>query len=174
MDFFENKYLKYKNKYLKLKNEMTGAGRFTLVSSAFNNGDNIPPKYTCEGDDIIPPLEWSNIPDKTKSFALIMEDPQAPKGVWDHLIIWNIDSKINKLNNENIDRFVIGRNSWGKNKYGGPCPPKTDTEHLYIFKLYSLDIFLDTPSGADKQKLLKAMMGHILAEARIVGLFGRR
>lgn len=166
---FENKYVKYKNKYLKLKNELG----FTLTSSAFENGDVIPIKYTCDGEDIMPDLSWTNPPLNTQSFALIIEDPQAPQGTWDHLVVWNIDKNINNITHNDLFKYPIGKNSWGKNKYGGPCPPKKHGDHLYIFKLYALDKILNI-TNENKQNLLKAMMGHILAEARIVGLFGRK
>ncbi len=139
------------------------------VTSVFSNGEKIQSEYTCDGQDKIPPLQISEVPATTKSLALIMDDPDAPMGTWDHWILWNItpDTKL-------IDKQmgVAGKNSWGKTNYGGPCPPSGT--HRYYFKLFALDILLDLPAGSNKTALEKAMKGHILAEATLMGKYIRQ
>lgn len=139
------------------------------ITSTFQHEGNIPPEYTCDGQDKIPPLEISDVPAGAKSLALIMDDPDAPMGTWDHWILWNLPANI-KL----VDRQmgVGGRNSWGKTNYGGPCPPSG--VHRYFFKLYALDIVLDLPAGSNKAALEKTMKGHILAQAVLMGKYQRK
>ena len=146
-----------------------------ITSSAFSDGALIPIKYTCDGDDISPPLVWSDIPENTASFVLINDDPDAPVGTWDHWILFNLEGKTTELA-ENVDLsklagVQLGRNSWRRNDYGGPCPPYGT--HRYFFKLYALDIKLDLPAGSSKQDIEKAMAGHILAEAELLGRYKR-
>ena len=146
-----------------------------ITSSAFSDGALIPIKYTCDGDDISPPLVWSDIPENTASFVLINDDPDAPVGTWDHWILFNLEGKTTELA-ENVDLsklagVQLGRNSWRRNDYGGPCPPYGT--HRYFFKLYALDIKLDLPAGSSKQDIKKAMAGHILAEAELLGRYKR-
>ncbi len=139
------------------------------VTSVFSNGEKIQPEYTCDGQDKIPPLQISEVPATTKSLALIMDDPDAPMGTWDHWILWNItpDTKL-------IDKQmgVAGKNSWGKTNYGGPCPPSGT--HRYYFKLFALDILLDLPAGSNKKTLEKTMKGHIIAQAVLMGKYIRQ
>ncbi len=135
------------------------------IVSTFKHEQNIPSDYTCDGTDKIPPLEISDIPTNAKSLALIMDDPDAPMGTWDHWILWNIPP------GNKIQGGVGGKNSWGKTGYGGPCPPSG--VHRYYFKLYALDIMLDLPAGSDKKALQNAMKGHILAEAVLMGKYQR-
>jgi len=146
-----------------------------ITSSAFSDGALIPIKYTCDGDDISPPLMWSDIPENTASFVLINDDPDAPVGIWDHWILFNLDGKTTELA-ENVDLskltgVQLGHNSWRRNDYGGPCPPYGT--HRYFFKLYALDMKLDLPAGSSKQDIEKAMAGHILAEAELLGRYKR-
>ena len=146
-----------------------------ITSSAFSDGALIPIKYTCDGDDISPPLVWSDIPENTASFVLINDDPDAPVGTWDHWILFNLEGKTTELA-ENVDLsklagVQLGRNSWRRNDYGGPCPPYGT--HRYFFKLYALDMKLDLPAGSSKQDIEKAMAGHILAEAELLGRYKR-
>mgnify|MGYP003725212303 FL=1 len=146
-----------------------------ITSSAFSDGALIPIKYTCDGDDISPPLVWSDIPENTASFVLINDDPDAPVGTWDHWILFNLEGKTTELA-ENVDLsklagVQLGRNSWRRNDYGGPCPPYGT--HRYFFKLYALDRKLDLPAGSSKQDIKKAMAGHILAEAELLGRYKR-
>ncbi len=147
-----------------------------ITSSAFSAGEMIPGKYSCDGDDISPPLAWSNAPENTISFVLINDDPDAPIGTWDHWILFNIDGKTNELA-ENVDvsklsEVRLGSNSWRRNDYGGPCPPSGT--HRYFFKLYALDTKLELPDGSSKQEIEKAMSGHILAEAELMGKYKRK
>jgi Raf kinase inhibitor-like YbhB/YbcL family protein len=148
---------------------------FALRSSAFVNGGKIPSLYTCDEKDINPQLEWSDAPENTKSFVLIMDDPDAPGGIWDHWIVYNIPSNITELK-ENIGTDLPmgtkqGRNSWGKNRYDGPCPP--DREHRYFFKLYALDISLNEQEGLSKIRVEEIINDHILAKAELIGSYKR-
>ena len=138
-----------------------------LTSPAFTNQTIIPQKYTCQGKDINPPLTLSNIPQGTISLALIIDDPDAPMGTWNHWLIWNI--KPTEEIKEDSAPGTQGKNSWGRNDYGGPCPPRG--KHRYVFKLYALDSSLDLPTGATKAELEKAMMGHILERAELLGVY---
>ncbi|MFW6120451.1 MAG: YbhB/YbcL family Raf kinase inhibitor-like protein, partial [Petrotogales bacterium] len=132
-----------------------------LSSPAFENEESIPNEYTCEGADVSPPLMFSEIPEDTKSLALIVDDPDAPMGTWVHWVIWNIPpDTISFSKGENIT-FPQGKNDFGKQKYGGPCPPSGT--HRYFFKLYALDTMFDLEAGATKKQLEKAMSGHIIA-----------
>ncbi len=142
-----------------------------LISPAFEYGQPIPVKYSCRGEDISPPLQWSEPPAGTRSFVLIMDDPDAPMGTWDHWLLFNIPPETRSLpeNLRPTSPIRIGRNSWGKNAYGGPCPPSGT--HRYFFRLYALDSTLDLPDGASKGALLTAMQGHILAQAEWMGTF---
>lgn len=149
-----------------------------LDSTVFGHNDSIPAKYTCVGDkgikNISPPLQWSDIPPGTQSLALIMDDPDAPGGTFDHWIVFNIPPSTTGFT-ENLKSLPegakTGKNSWGKNEYGGPCPP--DKEHRYIFKLYALNIILDLPAGSSKAAVLDAMKGHIKAEVELIGKYDK-
>jgi len=149
-----------------------------ISSSAFKEGQMISSKYTCDGQDISPPLEWGDAPGGTKSFALICDDPDAPRGIWVHWVVYNIPPDVNNLG-ENIraERELAngirqGSNDWPRIGYGGPCPPSGT--HRYYFKLYALDAVLNLNPGATKEQLLKAMTGHILEEAHIMGKYQRK
>lgn len=141
---------------------------FTMQSSAFKENGSIPSKYTCDGNNISPPLSWKESPANTKSFVLIVDDPDAPNGVWDHWIIFNIPSETTELTeNASLPKDALyGKNSWGKLAYGSPCPPSG--EHRYIFKLYALDTLLNLPSGATKSEIEAAMKNHILATTKLI------
>jgi len=138
-----------------------------VTSPMFRNNEPIPVKYTCEGDNVNPPLDIKNIPIDTKSLALIMDDPDAPKGTFDHWIMWNIEP--DGVISQNTSPGKEGRNGRGENKYTGPCPPSGT--HHYHFKVYALDTKLDLEAGADKKTLEAAMKGHILAEGKLVGTY---
>ena len=155
-----------------------GGEKMQITSSAFTESNVIPAKYTCDGQDISPPLEWKNIPTGTKSFALISDDPDAPVGTWVHWVIYNIPPDTT-IFDENIPRekefkngMRQGSNDWPKIGYGGPCPPSGT--HRYYFKLYALDTMLGLIPGAAKAQLIQAMKGHILAEAQLMGKYSRR
>ncbi len=149
-----------------------------LMSSAFKNGDTLPILYTCDGTNINPPLEWSNVPQETKSFVLIMEDPDAPATKpepWVHWIIFNIPVSINKIE-ENSDSAKLegakhGFTNSGKTKYHGACPP--DAKHRYIFTLYAVDRMINLPEGASKNEIMKAMSGHIVEKAELMATYER-
>ena len=145
-----------------------------LFSSAFNNDDILPAKFTCDGKNISPALSWKNAPQNTKSFALIADDPDASRGTWTHWILYNIPATTTSLI-ENIKdlpaKTEIGMNSWAKQEYGGPCPPSG--EHRYFFKLYALDTILEFTQPVTSQTLEKTMNGHILAIATIMGRYNR-
>ncbi len=148
---------------------------FVLISPAFDHGKPTPRKYSCKGEDISPPLEWKNPPAGTRSFVLIMDDPDAPMGTWDHWVLYNIPANVTALP-EGVpadaalpDGSRNGKNSWHKLGYGGPCPPSGT--HRYFFRLYALDTTLKLPSGAGKKEVLRAMKGHVLATAELMGTF---
>lgn len=151
---------------------------FSINSTAFSEGERIPDRYTCEGEDISPPLSWSNLPEGVHSLALISDDPDAPVGTWDHWVIYNIPADSNGLTeavppNESLaDDAKQGLNSWGRTGYGGPCPPP-GSPHRYFFKLYALDTILALPADEDKSSVENAMRGHILAEAQLMGTYSR-
>jgi Raf kinase inhibitor-like YbhB/YbcL family protein len=148
------------------------AGSFKLASSAFEEGKPIPAKYTCDSTNVSPALSWSGAPAKTKSFAIIMDDPDAPMDNWVHWVLYNIPVTVTSLE-EKVSAAKInatdGVNSWGYKGYNGPCPP--DGTHHYIFKLYALDKIITPQEGMTKYALLEVIKGHILAEATLTGLF---
>jgi len=138
-----------------------------ITSPAFQHNVMIPKQYTCQGEDINPPLAIAGIPEGTKTLTLINDDPDAPVGTWDHWIVFNMAPSAEIR--ENSAPGTQGRNSWGRNDYGGPCPPSGT--HRYFFKLYALDAALNLKEGARKAELEKAMVGHILAKAELIGLY---
>jgi Raf kinase inhibitor-like YbhB/YbcL family protein len=147
-----------------------------LTSSAFRDHDRIPRRYTCDGDDINPPLHLFGVPKNARSLTLIVDDPDVPPSVredcnWDHWIVWNIPPETERIEEGRLPRGVVGRNSWGRNAYGGPAPP--DREHRYFFKLYALDKTLDLPTTSGKKEVERAMQGHILKQAQLVGRYER-
>jgi Raf kinase inhibitor-like YbhB/YbcL family protein len=150
---------------------------FRLSSPAFNNGDNIPAIYTCDSSDISPSLHWNNPFNNTSTYALIMDDPDAPVNTWVHWIVYNIPAADTALEmHAPVDSTLTngikqGLTSFRKIGYGGPCPP--EGSHRYFFKLYALDTKLNVPAGLTKQQLLNAMKGHILAEADLMGRYTR-
>jgi Raf kinase inhibitor-like YbhB/YbcL family protein len=136
-----------------------------VTSVAFSHDGHIPKKYTCEGEDVNPPLEISNLPANAKAIAVIVEDPDAPKGVFDHWLVWDILP--NEPIAENSVPGIDGLNSFGTTGYRGPCPPSGS--HRYFFKVYALDGLLDLPAGSNKKALLQAMQGHVLAYGELMG-----
>jgi len=149
-----------------------------LSSPSFAEGDTIPIKQTADGDDRSPELRWSGAPANTKSFALVCEDPDAPRGTWTHWVLFNVPATGTSLaegvptEKELPDGARQGKNDFGKIGYGGPSPPK-GKPHRYFFKLYALDTKLDLPAGANRQQMLDAIKGHVLAEAQLMGKYGR-
>ncbi|MBD3252669.1 YbhB/YbcL family Raf kinase inhibitor-like protein [Candidatus Pacearchaeota archaeon] len=141
------------------------------LQSVFNNNDKIPEKYTCDGDDINPLLEISDIPENTKTLVLIVDDPDAPMGIWVHWILFNIPV-IGKIEENSVPEGAVqGINDFKKPEYGGPCPP--GGTHRYFFKLYALDTELDLAEGATKAEVEQAMKNHVLDKTELVGLYSR-
>ena len=138
-----------------------------IFSQSFPNDKFIPQKYTCEGDDVNPPLTIEGIPEKTKSLALIVDDPDAPGGTWVHWVVFNI--KVKDTIDEDSVPGMQGINDFKEKDYGGPCPPSGI--HHYYFKIYALDTKLDLKEGIKKQDLEKAMEGHVLDQTELVGLY---
>jgi Raf kinase inhibitor-like YbhB/YbcL family protein len=160
-----------------------------LTSRAFSPGSRIPSTYTTEGQDVSPPLTWTDVPDRTQSFALICDDPDAPSRAnpgeepWVHWVIFNIAPDCRDFSAgispvaqpDEAAGAVQGQNSWGKDGIGyrGPAPPAGSGEHRYFFKLYALDTKLSLEAGATKQQLLDAMAGHVLATGELMGTYER-
>jgi Raf kinase inhibitor-like YbhB/YbcL family protein len=149
-----------------------------LTSTAFDEGGMIPAEYTCDGQNISPPLAWSGVPEGAKTLALIADDPDAPRGTWVHWVVYQIPATEKGLPEnvpprETLDNGArAGTNDFKKLGYGGPCPPSGT--HRYFFKLYALDATLDLSSGATKDQLLKATEGHVVAEGQLMGRYQRR
>jgi Raf kinase inhibitor-like YbhB/YbcL family protein len=144
-----------------------------INSSAITEGAPIPKKYTADGADVSPPLQWQGAPPTTKSFALMCDDPDAPRGTWVHWVLFNLPADKTELP-EGVPTTVgvQGKNDFGKRGYGGPSPPK-GKPHRYFFKIYALDAMLDMKEGATKVQVGKAMAGHILAQGQLMGTYGR-
>jgi Raf kinase inhibitor-like YbhB/YbcL family protein len=149
-----------------------------LNSSAFESGDSIPKQFTCDGEDASPPLSWSGVPEGTLSLALILDDPDAPAGIWVHWVLFNIPPSLTSLptgvqKDALVDRIGSqGNNDSRRTGYSGPCPPR-GKPHRYYFKLYALDTTLNIGPGATKTQVEGAMQGHILAQGQIMGTYGR-
>lgn len=151
---------------------------FELKSTAFTAGGMIPAIHTCQGKDISPMLTWTGAPEKTKGFALICDDPDAPLGTWVHWVYYNLPPALSSLP-EGIDKVekpgqggIHGKSSFGDFGYGGPCPPWGT--HRYFFRLYALDSMLNLPSGVKKKEVLKAMEGHVLGTAELMGTYKKK
>jgi Raf kinase inhibitor-like YbhB/YbcL family protein len=148
-------------------------GALKTSSPVFGQNENIPAKYTCDGDDVNPPLIIDGVPEKAKSLALIMDDPDAPMGTWVHWVVWNIDPKTKEIREDSVPKGAQqGMTDFKRRDYGGPCPPSGT--HRYFFKLYALDTSLTLSAAAKKVDLEKAMKGHIIAESQLVGLYKRK
>ena len=154
---------------------------FKLTSSAFPQGGEIPAKYTCEGQDISPPLAWTGAPPDATSLALIVDDPDAPdpaapKMTWVHWVLYNIPPGTGSLP-EGAKQLppgtLQGLNDWKSTGYGGPCPPPGHGPHRYFFRLYALDSEVGLPAGASRKELERALEGHVLAVAELVGVYQR-
>jgi Raf kinase inhibitor-like YbhB/YbcL family protein len=143
-----------------------------LTSAAFEEGEQIPAKYTCDGDELSPPLAWSSLPAGTRTLALIMHDPDAPSGDFAHWLAWNIDPEPGELP-EGAAAPAEGSNGFGRPGYGGPCPPPGHGAHRYFFHLHALDAELGLEPGAAREHLQDAIEGHVLAEAKLIGIFQR-
>lgn len=147
----------------------TTISHFSISSPAFEHEGKIPAKYTCDGEKINPPVRIEYIPEGTQSLVIIVDDPDAPKGTFDHWIVWNIDPV--SFIEENSNPGLSGLNSAGKTGYHPPCPPSGS--HRYYFRVYALHIWIDLDSNADRRKLEHAMEGHIVEEAVLMGRYER-
>ncbi len=151
--------------------EPRGEVDMRISSAVFENEGVIPSEYTCDGRDISPPLRFEEVPEGTVSLALIMDDPDAPLGTFDHWMVWNIPPSATSIQEGKAPEGVQGKNDFGRNGYGGPCPPRG--VHRYLFKLYALDAKLDLPEGSRKKALEKAIQGHIVEHATLTARYSR-
>jgi hypothetical protein len=150
------------------------ATTFKLDSPAFAEGATIPVDFSCDGQDKSPELRWSDAPAKTRSFALIMDDPDAPGGTFTHWVLFDIPPSISQLAEDDQAIGVNGQNGFGRNGYGGPCPPQGRGAHRYFFKLYALDVdSLKIKTGASRSEVEAAVKGHVIGQAQLMGLFER-
>jgi Raf kinase inhibitor-like YbhB/YbcL family protein len=161
----------------KRPSERKGTSELALTSPAFADGATVPKRYTADGDNVSPPLTWNDGPDGTECFALLCEDPDAPSGVFVHWLLWNLKASDHELPEgvpKTAETFGMrqGENSFGKIGFGGPSPPK-GKPHRYVFRLYALDTRLDLAAGATRREFDEAIEGHILAEALLIGMYGR-
>ena len=142
-----------------------------LTSSAFEHEGAIPARYTCDGQDVSPPLTLHELPDGAVTLVLLMVDPDAPSGTWDHWIAYDLPT-VTEVPEAVASLGTLGRNSWGRTAYGGPCPPSGT--HRYVLTVYALDAGLELGPGASKATVLDALTGHVLADASLTGLYARR
>lgn len=152
---------------------MNGASSISITSPSFQAGGDIPTKFTCNGTNVSPELQISSVPNETKSVVLIVDDPDAPRGLFTHWIVWNIDPKTTRVaENSAPTAGVQGTNDFGKRNYGGPCPPSGT--HRYFFKIFALDIKLESKPGARRAELDAAMRGHVLAQGELMGRYSHQ
>lgn len=149
----------------------TAAMSLSLTSPAFVHQAVIPVDYTCDGEDINPPLEISGVPKGAKSLVLIVDDPDAPAGVWVHWLLWNIPPHVTLIEEDSVPDGIQGTTDFNRALWGGPCPPSG--VHRYFFKLYAIDTLLNLTSGARKAEVEEAMESHILDEAVLMGKYSR-
>jgi len=149
-----------------------GGGRMTIRSPAFQQGGDIPAKFTCDGGDTSPPLQISGITPEAKSLVLIADDPDAPSGLFTHWLVWNIPPQTNSIAEGSAPKGMHGTNDFGKSGYGAPCPPSG--VHRYYFKLFALDRELALPAGAKRSQLEAAMKGHVIAQGELMGHYARK
>ena len=144
-----------------------------ITSPAFKHNEHIPAKYTCDGADVNPALAIENVPTGAKSLALIVDDPDAPAGTWVHWVVWNVSPDIREIKEHTAPSGASqGMTDFRRRNYGGPCPPSGT--HRYFFKLYALDTMLNLGADSTKAALERAMQGHILAQAELIGLYKRK
>lgn len=142
----------------------------SVKSPAFKQGELIPKKYTCDGENINPPLIIEGVPKEAKTLVLAVDDPDAPSGTWDHWIVWNIAASTAKIGEDSVPGME-GENSFGRTGYGGPCPPSGT--HRYFFKVYALDTQLNLTGRSKKKDAEKVMQGHVLAKGELMGVYRR-
>lgn len=140
-----------------------------LTSSAFEHGGTIPTRFTCDGDDVSPPLQIADVPEGTKTLVLVVDDPDAPAGTWLHWLVYDI-APLSQIQEADVPGKQ-GTNDFGKKEYGGPCPPSG--QHRYFFRLHALDSELNLQEEASREDVEKAMAGHVLEKAELMGLYER-
>jgi Raf kinase inhibitor-like YbhB/YbcL family protein len=152
---------------------MNAASSISISSPAFQAGGDIPAKFTCNGTNVSPELQIGGVPNEAKSLALIVDDPDAPRALFTHWIVWNIDPKTTRVaENSAPTAGVQGTNDFGKRNYGGPCPPSGT--HRYFFKIFALDTKLESKPGARRAELDAAMRGHVLAQGELMGRYSHK
>ena len=152
---------------------MNGASSISITSPSFQAGGDIPTKFTCNGTNVSPELQISSVPNEAKSVVLIVDDPDAPRGLFTHWIVWNIDPKTTRVaDNSAPTAAVQGTNDFGKRNYGGPCPPSG--MHRYFFKIFALDTKLELKPGARRVEIDAAMRGHVLAQGELMARYSHK
>jgi Raf kinase inhibitor-like YbhB/YbcL family protein len=146
--------------------------RMKITSSAFQEGGNIPKKFTCDGSNTSPPLQITGVPSEARSLVLIVDDPDAPSGLFTHWLIWNIPPQISSISEGSAPKGVHGTNDFGKSDYKGPCPPPGT--HRYSFKVFALDRELELRGGAKRSQVDAAMKGHVIAQGELMGRYARK
>jgi len=149
-----------------------GGAKMKITSSAFQEGGNIPSKFSCDGANTSPPLQISDVPSEAKSLVLIVDDPDAPTGLFTHWAVWNISPQTTTIGEGSTPKGMQGTNDFGKSGYGGPCPPSGT--HRYYFKIFALDRELDLPFGAKRGQLDAAMKGHVIAQGELMGRYSKK
>ena len=144
-----------------------------VISSAFSENDTIPQKYTCDGQNVSPPLEWSGEPPDTKSLAVICDDPDAPSGTFTHWVLYDVPGSAHRLSEGSRGIGSEGRNSFKHTGFGGPCPPPKDGPHRYVFQVYALDLTSLGKPGLSREDVATAMQGHVLAEGQLTARYAR-
>ena len=143
-----------------------------ITSSAFQQAGSIPSRFTCDGANASPPLQIADVPSGAKSLVLIVDDPDAPSGLFTHWIVWNISPETSTVAEGSTPKGVQGTNDFGKSSYGGPCPPSGT--HRYYFKIVALDRELNLPFGAQRSQLDAAIKGHVIAQGELIGRYSRK
>jgi len=165
--------------FLGISFALAGGKVMKVESKAFREGEVIPVRYTCDGADVSPPLRWTEVPENTKSFVIIMDDPDAPIGTFTHWVVYDIPADTTELEEgfpklERIENIKQGLNDFGHIGYGGPCPPKGHGYHRYFFKVYALNLeTLDLPPSANRRDVEERMRGHIVGEGYLMGRYKR-
>ncbi len=149
-----------------------GGAKMKITSSAFQQGGSIPSKFSCDGANTSPPLQISDVPSEAKGLVLIVDDPDAPSGLFTHWAVWNISPQTSTIGEGSTPKGVQGTNDFGRSGYGGPCPPSGT--HRYYFKIFALDRELDLPAGARRGQLDAAMKGHVIAQDELMGRYSRK
>ncbi len=149
-----------------------GRAKMNVTSAAFQEGANIPSKFSCDGANSSPPLQISDVPSEAKSLVLIVDDPDAPSGLFTHWIVWNISPQTSTIAEGSVPKGAQGTNDFGKSGYAGPCPPSGT--HRYYFKIFALDRELDLPFRARRGQLDAAIKGHVIAQGELMGRYSKQ